>query len=389
MTIRVIVVGAGILGLCAAAQLAARGATVTVLDSDYPGSGASGNSFAWVNCRMKRPHNYFNLNAEGVAAHKRLASEAEGDSRWWNPAGSIVLGYDDGLAADHELELAKAWGCDLEWLTRQEIERLEPDLLLREDEHGGVLAPDDGYVYVAELLGELRRRLARAPQNEVRVGTPVRSVYSRNSRPVVEMEDGSSIDGDAVVVAAGRSTAGVLRETGFELPLVGTGEFADNGIQVQRQPLGLLGVTSKIPSSLRRMVVASDIQFRPDGAGRVLVQSHPLELTLPSVMGSGWGTSQAATLLERLRQRLRGITGACVEWKHGGFRVIPKDGMPVVGWVPDNPGVYCLVSHSGVTLGPILGEICASEIVEGSRSPLIIGFEPDRFSSARKQVAHQ
>ncbi|MGV6803572.1 MAG: FAD-dependent oxidoreductase, partial [Ruegeria sp.] len=45
----IIVVGAGIVGASIAYQLARTGHTVTVIDRDMPGAGASGRSFGWIN----------------------------------------------------------------------------------------------------------------------------------------------------------------------------------------------------------------------------------------------------------------------------------------------------------------------------------------------------
>ena len=44
-------------------------------------------------------------------------------------------------------------------------------------------------------------------------------------------------------------------------------------------------------------------------------------------------------------------------------RAIPPDGLPLVGRLPDSPWLYHVVTHSGVTLAPLLGRLVAEEIV--------------------------
>jgi glycine/D-amino acid oxidase-like deaminating enzyme len=43
--------------------------------------------------------------------------------------------------------------------------------------------------------------------------------------------------------------------------------------------------------------------------------------------------------------------------------------------------VYAVATHSGVTLGPLLGRLAADEILGGSPSALLAAFRPDRFTT--------
>ncbi len=61
-----------------------------------------------------------------------------------------------------------------------------------------------------------------------------------------------------------------------------------------------------------------------------------------------------------------------------GIRPIPADGFSAVGRVASVDGLYVIVTHSGVTLAPILAELAASE-VHGAVERLLEPFRPDRF----------
>ena len=59
----------------------------------------------------------------------------------------------------------------------------------------------------------------------------------------------------------------------------------------------------------------------------------------------------------------------------------PADAHPIVGWLPGQDNVYVAVTHSGATLGPLLGRLVAEEIL-GSEQDLLQHYRPDRdFSS--------
>ncbi|MDT7635737.1 MAG: hypothetical protein QOC83_25, partial [Pseudonocardiales bacterium] len=80
----VVVIGAGVIGLSVATELARRGASVTVVEQEAPGVGTSATSYAWVNANNKEPRDYYELNLAGLEAHHRLARDADGG---WLVAG--------------------------------------------------------------------------------------------------------------------------------------------------------------------------------------------------------------------------------------------------------------------------------------------------------------
>src|SRR5687767_11239453 len=91
---RVIVVGAGVIGTSIAYRLAAASADVTLLDAGQPGGATTSRSFAWLNGNDKQPPAYGQLNAEGIAAHHRLAADL-GRAPWLHPTGNLMLSHGD------------------------------------------------------------------------------------------------------------------------------------------------------------------------------------------------------------------------------------------------------------------------------------------------------
>ncbi|MBL8128556.1 MAG: FAD-binding oxidoreductase, partial [Chloroflexia bacterium] len=59
---------------------------------------------------------------------------------------------------------------------------------------------------------------------------------------------------------------------------------------------------------------------------------------------------------------------------------MPADGYPSVGSVSAIPGYYEAITHSGVTLAPLIGRSLAATILGQPPDPLFAPYRPDRFA---------
>jgi glycine/D-amino acid oxidase-like deaminating enzyme len=73
------------------------------------------------------------------------------------------------------------------------------------------------------------------------------------------------------------------------------------------------------------------------------------------------------------------LAGARVEATRVGVRPMPRDQWPMVGGIPGLDGFYLIVSHSGVTLGPLWGKVAAAELLDGVPDPRLAPYRPARF----------
>lgn len=56
----------------------------------------------------------------------------------------------------------------------------------------------------------------------------------------------------------------------------------------------------------------------------------------------------------------------------------PQDALPIIGWLPGKEGqVYVAVTHSGATLGPLLGRLVSEEIL-GREQAILRHYRPGR-----------
>ena len=68
---------------------------------------------------------------------------------------------------------------------------------------------------------------------------------------------------------------------------------------------------------------------------------------------------------------------------------MPLDGYPTLGYATEAPNLYIALTHSGVTLAPVISQLAALEICEGVRADAVLApYRPERFATlTEEQVA--
>jgi glycine/D-amino acid oxidase-like deaminating enzyme len=381
----VIVVGGGILGVCSAYYVARSGASVTLLEASEPGAGASGSSFAWINATSKEPRSYHDLNRRGIEAYERLSQALAGTtsgSSSQSPGspsediglhlgGSLHLALtpDERAALSTRCEELRAWGYPVTWRDRRGIRDLEPDLALPAEEIVAMHAEMDRWIDPPRLLSAL---LTAARQAGARI-------VLRN--PVTGLRrDGDRVTG--VAAATEEFSAGtVLLAAGTRVPELAAG--AGVTVPVERVP-GLLALTTPVSSGgPRRVFYAPGIHARPTPDGRFLLAAADVDdrtgEDTPVDPPPGW----SAVLPERLARWYPALAAARMASARVCVRPMPADGFPIVGPAPGITGLYLAATHSGITLGPLLGESIAREILTGNPLALLAPYRPERFGSPR------
>jgi D-hydroxyproline dehydrogenase subunit beta len=329
---RIVVLGAGIVGVHVAAELAGRGAEATLIEAGEPGGGTTAGSFAWIDASAPGIADYLELRLLGVRAWRRRAGEP-----WLSLPGTVAWASDSELLDAHAQRVLQLGG-RVERMTVRMAGEFEPDLVVPEGVETVYRFPEEGWVQPAPAVADLLDRLRKAGVR-VRTGTPV-----------------EALDFDDVVVSClGRWTGSVLGAAGVAVPMLGPDE---PGVP------GLVGRTSPVRSTLSSVVLADGLMIRPEPDGRLLVNADARD---------------ADTLLDMLRRRMRGAERAGIEDAWVCRRAIPADRLPVVGWARE--GLYVVATHSGVTLAPALAELVASEVLDGADRGELARFRPDRFRS--------
>ena len=86
----------------------------------------------------------------------------------------------------------------------------------------------------------------------------------------------------------------------------------------------------------------------------------------------------ALNLLERARHYLP-IPNVDVAPMGIGYRPMPADGLPIVGFSDQVPNMYIAVTHSGVTLSPVLGTYASMEILDEQKVDYLENYRLERF----------
>ena len=152
--LRIAVVGAGVIGLAIARELAISGADVTVFDKSGVGAGTSSTTFAWINSNGKRPDSYHQLNLAGMAEHRRL--QAVSGAEWFVPSGTYEWATSSARekALSVRADLLRAHGYRVHALPHPAVARELPQLREVPDFPWWAF-PDWRYVYPKALLSFL------------------------------------------------------------------------------------------------------------------------------------------------------------------------------------------------------------------------------------------
>ena len=378
--LQVIVVGAGIVGASIAYYLAQRRVRVTIVDSGKPGFGASSHSFAWINAGAKSPSAYHDLNRRSLEMWDRFAQRLGRDVglRW---GGKLSWEATSEGAADliERVRQLQEWGYPSRLLDEAELHGLAPELSL-----GAVTAAEfseiEGQVEPQMVVDACLRRARELGAKLVEGSSVTAFVRSKGSPRVESLETSAgSLPCDVVVLAAGVSTTELAAKAGVYVP--------------QEDSPGVVIRTDPRPPLLPTVPVVYAPALDPDHSEIHLRQCHDGSL----MIGEGNQESlrrddtqaHADDLLGRAIHYLPSLAGARAITVPVGYRPMPLDGYPVLGFpvpgppAPDSteaaPNVYIALTHSGVTLAPLIGELAAIEIVDDVRVESLSPYRPERF----------
>lgn len=350
MSLEVVVVGAGVMGAAVAANLAEAGCKVTVLDSRQCASGTSSATFSWTNAGGKQPRSYFELNVEGMRAHRRLArSVAFCD--WYHERGNLEWSADPAAQQDLQRKVTRLqeWGYQVQWLGPRDVRQLEPDI--DEGMIGDQVAyyPEEGWIDPPRLVGALLAS-ARASGAVVRPHCAAAGMSMAGTRIAsVTTSDRETVRADAVVNCAGPAAGAIASLAGVELPM--------------RNTRGLLAYTAPAAVTAGRVIHAPRINLRPDGGGRLLLHNDHADAAVSEGEGDGSAESDAVAAMLHLAAHIYpGIRGTGIEATRTGLRPIPADGLPVLGRSATVENLYFAVTHSGATLCLRVAELVGAEV---------------------------
>jgi sarcosine oxidase subunit beta len=355
----VVVVGGGVRGTSIAYFLARAGVRVALVEKGFLASGASGANAGLVNISQKMPAHYTTFSLMSGDMYPAFVAELDAEVDYQRD-GYLLLAETDAEAErlkDLAERQSRVPGVRVELLDTRAARSLEPALSPRLV--AATYCAQDGNVDPMKLTLALGRA-ARRHGAELLHHREVTGIRLRGGRVAAVVTPAGEIPAGAVVDAAGVLVPEVARMVGVEVPVL-----PQRGQMLQLEAL---------PPLLSRPVQA----IRQLRSGTTMVGTtnefvgHDRSVTYEA----------AAQILARARRMIPALAGARVMRGWAGLRPMPPDGLPIYDAVPDVPGFYVAVGHSGVTLAPITGQVFLDLITKGRTDLPIAPYSLSRFTPA-------
>ncbi len=412
----VVIVGAGIAGLCTAWFCKERGLDVTLIEStDSPRHGCS-----YSNAGMVVPSHFIPLAAPGVLAQ---------GLRWiWNPKSPFALhpqpslsflrwGYEfwkastpqrvqnavstlsqlhlasrqlfENFASQHQfnfnltrngllmlcrtqkaldeeshlVQQARTLGIQAETLSANQLAKLEPNVTL--DVVGAVRFANDCHLSPETFLGELQTRLEQNGARFLWNHTTTGWTTHQNSITSVQTSRGP-VQGDTFVLCGGIQSTHIARQLKLHLPLLAGKGYSLTLTQPQQSP--------------NHCAILTEARVAVTPIGSTLRVGGTMEL--------------GATNTRPNPKRIQGITQSFCQYFPAfspntlsqlptwtGLRPVSPDGLPYLGPTRKWNNLQIATGHAmlGLSLGPVTGQIIAQLIDESSCPHNLQLLHPDRF----------
>ena len=375
----VVVIGAGVVGCSVAYYLAREGVSVTVVEQEAIGSGASAHATGSLSLLGAEftPGPSFQLARASFSEFEQIVPELEsatGMDLLYQRRPSLRLAMDD-----EEADLIKgmmAWQephVKMSWIDAQEVHSIEPRLspsvvgAVYEDESAQL----DSYRLNLALGGGAELKDAEIIYREV-TGLVTSGATVTGVRTASE-----DIHCDTVVIAAGTWSRAFTPWLGFPVPV--------RPLKGERLLLSYPGdpLPVLISSPKRGHMIS-----RMDGftsVGSTGGRDYDQRLLFAGEEFDRQPTASARMeLLQRAIDVLPDLERAELVQQLAGSRPLSPDGNPIIGPVPGWEGVLLATGHTtkGIHLGPITGRVIADYVCRGSTDVVsdMGEFLPDRFT---------
>jgi glycine oxidase len=359
--VKITVVGGGIIGCAVAHSLAARGASVRILEMRGPGRGATQASAG-----ILAPHieghidALLRLGVSSLALYDEFVARVAADAQQpieYERSGSLHVAKNEAAAMELAIAARKFAheGIAHELMPGHEARRLEPALSPKMV--SALLLPAHGYVRAPELTSAL---LAAATRSGAQMTIAnVDEVCTAGSACIVKASVGH-IESDAVIVAAGSWSGRVPPLAPPVRPVRGQLVY----LHFERRPLS-------------RVVWGTDCYLVPWRDGSLLVGATVEEVGFDETATAGG----VMRLLESSAELLTSTPDARFEAVRVGLRPGTPDELPLIGPSSTMPGVYYATGHyrNGVLLAPLTAKLVSDLVLDGKRDLDLELVRPDRF----------
>jgi len=365
--VKVIVIGAGVIGVAVADALARRGVGVSVLETRAVGAGASQAS-AGMLAPFKEAHGdarALALGTRGLALFDQYITALVADTGMsieYARTGTLEVALDDVDALRLQTEHATLTGAGVsaDLLVGAQIQSCESAVTPRGV--AALLTHGHGLVGVQALVRALS---VRARLSGATFESPVEAALVEWRRDGVDVKAGERrFSADAAVVAAGCWSKRVRIQHVAALPVR----------PVRGQLLHLHWPGSSRPG---RIVWGPRCYSVPWTDGSFLVGATAEEVGFDeraTVAG-------VQTLTTAITDLVPAVASAELQAVRVGLRPASPDGFPIIGPIAAAPNVVVATGHyrNGILLAPLTADLVSRYLVDGTHDPAFDVTTPNRF----------
>ncbi len=337
-----LVVGAGIVGVAITRQLAANGHVVTCIDSADASTQTSLGSLAWINVSSTSDPDYARLRSKSLRAWHNLANDHPSLPATF--PGTLIWGTQNKGHEAHA-DFLRDLGLEVSLLGQSEFKNSVADFASPPEV--ALYVKGEGAGNPASLVKWFRD--AAISQGAVFQKGHVATMLTEAGRIAgVVLSDGKKLTTDRVIVAAGLGSADLLKPFNVDLSV-----RASPGVLIQ----------TKLTKRVALPIFASpSLDFWQDASGRFMIASSLAKTAKDAA------DLAVETAIDEIQRMFPGLPQLEVEQVVRRSRHIPRDGYPLIGAVPGIAGLSVAVTHSGVTLAPLIGEFFGGDTVSSDWS---------------------
>ena len=353
-----------------------RGSHVTLVEKNEPGSGASSHSFAWINAGSKEPLHYHNLNRRSLEMWENFGAAISDDGESasvglrWGGKVSWEISHPGAERLAAEVRQLQSWGYPTRLIDAHELAELVPSLELG-DITAAEYSENEAQVEPQMVVDACMRRLFER-EASINTNAEVVGVSRSDDGRVVAVETTiGEIECETLVLAAGTAVTSLAAMAGVSIP--------------QERSPGVVIRTNPMPQLLENVPVIyapsledgrEEIHIRQCADGRMMIGEGSQES-----LAEDDSQYHADDLLDRASKFLPDLSGAEAVPVPVGWRPMPLDGYPIFGFAAEASNVYIALTHSGVTLAPVLSQLAMLEICDGAVVDSVLGpYRPGRFA---------
>tara|TARA_A100001037_G_C15152861_1_gene640760 strand:+ start:9673 stop:10821 length:1149 start_codon:yes stop_codon:yes gene_type:complete len=375
----VVIIGGGIIGSAIGFHLSLLNNKIIIIDKGPFQESCSAHSFAWINASSKSPIGYHTLCRSSVnkwpSFAKQLGTEIglnlNGTIKWENNAKGAA-------AARERVETLKSWDYPIEIVDEEFIRTKDPSIKIKNMTFGQYI-PNEGHVEPKRVIDACQYKIKENGGHVINDTAVTGFETDPDTNQITSVITAAeTISCDTVVIAAGTGTQHLAGLLGIHIPLL---ESPGVVAWTDPQPKNLNGIIMSpaindgtYPDNDEHSEV--HIRQRVDGSYQMVNERGGIGNHHEQNDDS---QEKADILLKHLTEYFPQLKSATAIAEPVGYRPMPEDKFPVLGFDKKCNNVYISVMHSGVTLAALVGEYVATEINYQVEIPELKDYRPSRF----------